>query len=105
MKIENLNVTGGQVNIADKIGKIIYSPSFGISADEFHLLTNSLKDLNGQQFNNLKDCFIQINNAQSLPEKTLFIEKAKIFLIDLGLSFASSLTIDGIVQLAQALIS
>ncbi|HLO45773.1 MAG TPA: hypothetical protein VK175_15650 [Leadbetterella sp.] len=105
MKIENLNVSGGQVNIADKIEKIIYKPNFGISENEFQTLVASLKNLNGQQFTDLKDCFIQINDAQTLTEKTTLIDKTKKILFDLGISFASSLTIDGIVQLGQALLS
>lgn len=105
MKIENLNVSGGQVNISDRIDKIIYKPNYGISENEFQIMVSSLKGLNSQQFRDLKDCFIQINNAQSLPEKMSFIDATKKFLLDLGISFSSSLTIDGLVQLGQALLS
>jgi hypothetical protein len=104
MKIVNLNVKGGQVNIADKIDKIEYNTQFGISSNEFELLIDAFLKLNQQQFEELKDCLLQLNKAKNTSEQKSFTEKAIHFIKDLGISFASSLTIDGLVQIGHALI-
>jgi hypothetical protein len=101
MKINEINIHGGNVNFAEKIDKIIYNQNLGISKVQFSELINAIKSLPIDQLSVLEKDFYQISQVRTDEEKTPICQRIKIFLINNGIPVAHSLTASAIFELVK----
>jgi hypothetical protein len=69
MNIKNFNVHGGQVNIADRIDKIEYNQSIGISQEEFDILKRQVAQLNAEKQEALKQLVLEVETPTTEAQK------------------------------------
>jgi hypothetical protein len=69
MKITNLNVHGGQVNMADRIDKIEYHHSIGISQEEFDILKRQVAQLTPEKQEELKVIILEAETPTTEEQK------------------------------------
>ncbi len=69
MKIQNFNVHGGQVNIADRIEKIEYNTSLGISRDEFDAIKRQIEQLSLEKREEIKTIIVESETPSNEVEK------------------------------------
>lgn len=101
MNINEINISGGNVNFAKVIGQIVYNQNLGISKDEFSEVISAIKGLAAEKQSSLEKDFRQIPKAASEEEKKSIAERIKAFLIDNGIPVAHSLTASAIFELAK----
>jgi len=101
MKINKINIHGGNVNFADKIDKIIYNQNLGISKGQFSELIDAIKSLPADQLSVLEKDFSRIHKAGNDEEKTSICQRIKTFLINNGIPVAHSLTASALFELAK----
>lgn len=101
MKINKINIHGGNVNFVEKIDKIIYNQNLGISKGKFSELINAIKSLPPDQLSVLEKDFCQIPQVKTDEEKTSICQRIKTFLINNGIPVAHSLTASAIFEFAK----
>lgn len=108
MEIKQINVSqGGQVNIAERIGKIEFNPTINslVSENDFNSLKTLLLKLEPDDLSDLEQNIksLQSENIESDRLNTLE-EKINNYLIKHGLPIVHSLTATGIFELLKAFI-
>lgn len=101
MKINKINIHGGNVTFADKINKLVYNQNFGISENQFSELINALKELPAEKQSIIEKDFEELAGAQTEEQKKSIGERIKSFLIDNAIPVAHSLTASIIFELAK----
>ena len=101
MNINEINICGGNVNFAKKIGQIVYNQNLGISKHELSELISAIKGLAAEKQSLLEKDFRQIPKAGTEEEKKSIAKRIKTFLIDNGIPVARSLTTSTIFELAK----
>jgi len=105
MEIKELNVShGGQVNIAERIGKIEFNPKFqNISERDFNSLKGLLSKLDDLDFNDLRQNTESIKTDDTNSSKlNLLKEKAVNLFNKHGIPISHSLTASGIFEFLKS---
>jgi len=105
VKIEKIDAQGANINIADRIGKIIYNQNSGIGKEEFEQLKTAIEKLGNEKQSKLSEMSGELLKAGSEDEKASIRQRIKDFLINNGIPVAHSLTAAGIVEIAKAIFS
>ncbi len=103
MEIRDINISGGNVNFADKIDKIIYNENLGISKEDFDELKGAVGKLSKERLADLGEMGQDLVKAKTEDEKTTMVERIKTFLIENGVPVAQGLTAAGIFEIVKAL--
>jgi hypothetical protein len=101
MKINKLNIHGGNVTIADVIGKISYSQTFGLTEEQFKTLIAGIRNLSADDQSALKKDFVAMNSAQTTEEKTSVAQRIGNFLTTHGIPVAQSFTGTALFEFAR----
>jgi len=101
MEIKNLNITGGNINIADKIDKIVYNESTGISHEEFIKVLDHIMHLPTTEVERLKKHYYKIETDYSIEEKQSIGENVKQSLLTTGLSLVQNLAASAVFELVK----
>ena len=104
VKIGKLNVSnGGQVNIAEHIGKIEFNPNVfqGIAESDFNSLKNLLSELNEVDFKELQKIVQSINTNDNTTKMNSLKDKVLGLLKQHGIPISHSLTASGVFELLK----
>lgn len=93
----------GQINIADRIDKIVFKENLGISKEDFDYLKEGIKKLPEEKQTSLKGMLSELITCDLTDEKQSIFQKIKVFLEENGVPIAQSLTAAGIFELAKRL--
>ncbi len=95
MKIDKIEILGGQVNFADRIDKIEYHAESDISKEDFEALKSALLQLSPEQTQQLQQ---KVEIVKALPEKerTTRIQELKTFLLETGIAINQNLAASAI---------
>jgi len=96
MKIDKIDISGGKVVFADRIGKVEYNEKLGISEKELEELKASIKALTEEKKNVLNTHYGAFKNAKTEEKKKSILGKIKDFLIENGIAVARGLTIEAL---------
>jgi hypothetical protein len=96
MRIRNVDVHGGQVNFADRIDKIEYHESIGISEDELKGLVAAVKELSAERRQVLDGHYKGLLEADTEEKRESFGGKIRDWLVESGIDAAKSLTVEAI---------
>lgn len=100
MEIENINISGGNVNFADRIESIVYNENFGISKEEFDESKETIKKLSQDKQAQLIKMSAELTDTAA-EQKQPIIERIQNFLYENGVPIAQSLTAAAIFELAK----
>ena len=101
MKIDKVDVYGGNVTFAEKIGKIVYNQGLGITKEQFSELIAGIKGLAAEKQRVIENDLRNIPKAATQEEKLSIAERIKTFLIANSVPVAHSLTATAIFELAR----
>lgn len=101
MKIQNITINGGQANFTDKINKLSYISKTELDDNQFKLLISSIQSLSISKQNELENLFEEVKASSNVDKKESTSMRIKAFLINNGISIASSLTASGIIELVK----
>jgi GTPase SAR1 family protein len=96
MKIERIDISGGQVNFADRIEKIEYKEGLGISEQELEKLKEGIRALSVEKHGLLNTQCEEFKKADTEKKSKLIGHKIKNFLIENGIAVARGLTVEAI---------
>jgi internalin A len=88
----NFSIHGGQVNIADEIGKVRFSPELGVSKADFESLKKQFQNLSAAQQDSLKTLVVEEPEATTEIEKTSIGNKIVALLNDNAIPILQNLT-------------
>jgi len=101
MKINKVNIHGGNVTFADKIDTIVYNQNFRIPQAQFAELIAGIKGLAADKQRRIEDDFQDMAKAKTEQEKESIAERIKAFLTANAIPVAHSLTATAIFELAR----
>ena len=101
MKINKINIHGGNVNFADKIDKIVYNQNLGINKEQFTELIGAIKTLPTEKQSVIEKNFEEAAKAKTEEQKRSICERIKTFLVTNGIPVAHSFTGSAILELAK----
>ena len=101
MKINKVDVHGGNVNFGDKIEMIVYNQGLGVSKAQFSELIAGIKGLAADKQRRIEDDFQDMAKAKTEQEKESIAERIKAFLTANAIPVAHSLTATAIFELAR----
>lgn len=102
MKIENINAqSGSQVNIADKIGKIVFNESPNLTKIEFEEIRKGISKFTIEQFKELEELAKEVTNISKEEHKNNTVERAREFLINNGIPVAQGFTASAIFEILK----
>jgi len=93
----------GQINIADKINKVVFNENLDISKEDLDQLKEGIKNLPQDKQANLKGMFGELIECDVLEKREPIIQNIRNFLYDNGVPIAQSLTAAGIFELIRLL--
>jgi hypothetical protein len=96
MKIGKVEITGGQVNFADRIEKIEYNEGLGIGKEELDKLKEGVKGLSAEKKAELDTQYDELRGADTEEKKKSIGERIKEFLVKNGIEAARSLAVEAI---------
>ena len=101
MKIDKVDIHGGNVNFAEKIDTIVYNQDLGISKEQFSELVAGIKGLAADKQRLIEHDFREMSEAATEKEKLSIAERIRTFLIANTIPVAHSLTATAIFELGR----
>lgn len=89
-----VKISGGNVNFADHIGKIIYNQNYGINENEFEDLQGSIQNLADNKKQELNSFIEEFKKTNSKEGKNKIFEKIKDLLLKNGIEAAKSISVE-----------
>jgi hypothetical protein len=96
MKIGKVEISGGQVNFADRIEKIEYNEGLGIGKEELNELKEGVKGLSAEKKAKLDTQYDELRRADTEDKKKSIGKRIKDFLVKNGIEAARSLAVEAI---------
>jgi hypothetical protein len=93
----------GQINIADRIDKVVFNENLGISKEDLGQLKQGIKNLPQEEQTSLKRMFGEMIECDVVEERQSIVQNIRSFLQENGVPIAQSLTAGGILELIKLL--
>jgi GTPase SAR1 family protein len=102
MKIDKINISGGQVAFADSIENLVYNEDLRISEKDLEALKAAVKALPPDKQAELNSQYDDFSKAETEENKKSTAKKIKDFLVENGIAVARGLTVEALKMILMA---